>query len=102
MTEHTHMRAHTENQLPFKSLWLINVEGMIELENYHFPSPSGTTDSGRDDQWMFITTSFEEFGVLKVFGNRRLMHDAKAPSHGSLTNYKQKNVLHNGDLSPSS
>ena len=44
MTEHMHMRAHTENQFLFKSLWLINVEGMTELENYHFPSPSGTND----------------------------------------------------------
>ena len=88
MTEHTHMRAHTENQFLFKSLWLINVEGMTELENYHFPSPSGTTDSSRDDQWMLITTSFGDFGVPKGFGNRILIHDAKAPSHGSLTNYK--------------
>ena len=44
---HTHTRVHTENQFLSKSLWLINVEGMTELENYHFPSPSGMTDAGR-------------------------------------------------------
>lgn len=38
-TAHTHTRVHTENQFLSKSLWLINVEAMTELENYHFPSP---------------------------------------------------------------
>ena len=74
VTEHTHVHAHTENQFLFKSLRLINVEAMIELENSHFPSPSG----GTDYQWMFTATSSGEFGFLKVFGNRILIHDAKA------------------------
>lgn len=50
-------------------------------------------------QWMLITIRFWESGVLKVFGNRIFIHDAKVPSHRSLIIANRKMNLYDGNLS---